>query len=141
MKEKEQPTYINNVEDLFKYYLFGSEKKLYVSNLIDPEIIHVLINYLSEDIIIIYFDHLEFCGEGFTDLKRNGTEKFLLNKNVEIHKQKYYYYSKGSKKYKTTKLDMYINKHCNYTKNIIKLPINSRKNISNIIWKYCRINE
>ena len=50
-------------------------------------------------------------------------------------------YSKGSKKYKTTKLDRFINKHCNYTKNIIKLPINSRKNISNIIWKYCRINE
>ena len=55
MKEKKQPTYINNVEDLFKYYLFGSEKKLYISNLIYLEIINVLIKYLIEYNTILYF--------------------------------------------------------------------------------------
>ena len=123
MKPKEKPTFIYNVDDLFKYFLYGSETKLYISNLLNPEIISLLSDYLDKNIKIIYFDHLELKEEGFTDLKKNGTEKFLLNKNLEIYKQKYYYYSKGNKKYKTTKLDMYIDKYCNYTKSIINYPL------------------
>ena len=104
MKPKEKPTFIYNVDDLFKYFLYGSETKLYISNLLNPEIISLLSDYLDKNIKIIYFDHLELKEEGFMDLKKNGTEKFLLNKNLEIYKQKYYYYSKGNKKIQNNKI-------------------------------------
>ena len=54
MKPKEKPTFIYNVDDLFKYFLYGSETKLYISNLLNPEIISLLSDYLDKNIKIIY---------------------------------------------------------------------------------------
>ena len=118
MKTKKKPTYITCVDELFKYYLIGSEKDLYVSNLISPVVVEFFAEFFSSDIEITIFDYREFYGQGFVDLKRNGRVKFELNKNITIYKQKYYYWSKSRKKYKTTMWSEYIDKYCNYTRSI-----------------------
>ena len=118
MKPKNTPTYINSVDELFKYYLLGDGDKLYVSNLIPAQVVECFAEICDNDIKIIIFDYKEFYGEEYVDLKRNGLVEFKLNKTIKIYKQKYYYWSKGKIKYKTTMWEKYIKKHCNYTRNI-----------------------
>jgi hypothetical protein len=48
--------------------------------------------------------------------------KFILNKNKTIYKQKYS--CKHHKYYKTTSLETFIGKYCNYTLEIKKLSLN-----------------
>ena len=115
MKHKNKPTLINCVEDIFKYFLCGSEKKFYVSNLISPEIVICFIELMSDDIEITYFDHREMDELSNMDLRKNGRVKFKLNKKYIIYKQTYYYYSKNNKKYFTTMISDYIKNNCNYT--------------------------
>ena len=122
MKTKTKPTYVTSVEELFKYFLMGSGKDLYVSNRISPKVVEFFAEIFSTDIKITLFDHMEFYGQGFVDLKRNGRVKFKLNKKLTIYKQKYYYWSKGRKMYKTTMWDEYIKKNCNYTRSIQNYP-------------------
>ena len=102
MKSKNKPVYVMSVEEIFNYYLMGIEKDFYVSNLISHEIVEFFSQIFSPEIEITVFDHMELWGEGFINLSRNGSVKFKLNKKITIYKQKYYYWSKCRKLYKTT---------------------------------------
>ena len=124
MKEKENPTVITSVEEIFKFLLFGSENKLYISNCMDPDIIEYISEYCNFKIEITYIDAREFTNP---NLKRNGRVPFKLNKNIIIYKQQYYYMSKGRKKFLTTMIPKHIDKYCNYTRRIKNYRITDAK--------------
>ena len=115
MKTKNNPTIINCGNDLYKYLYFGSDEKVYVSNVIHPKFIEILADISSENIKFIYFDSKEYDSKNMIKLIKNGLVKFKLNKKLTIYKQKYKYYSKNKLKYKTTMIPLYIKKYCNYT--------------------------
>lgn len=62
---------------------------------------------------------MPICGQ---PLNKNGFQKFILNKNKTIYKQKYS--CKCNKYYKTTSLETFIGKYYNYTLEIKELSLN-----------------
>ena len=118
MKEEKQPTFINCVEDLKKFCICGSGKKLYINNQMPLKIVESFIEIMSDDIEITIFDHREMSEDKHVNLKKNGRTKIKLNKKHEIYKQTYYYYTKNRKKYITTMMPQYIKKYCCYSLDI-----------------------
>ena len=119
MKSKnKKPTEIYCVEDLFKYYLFGQGNLLYVCNTISPHIVELFSEIIDTELFVIYFDYREYDPEFAKTHVKNGLAEFKLNKKYIIYKQTYKYYSKNKKKYMTTMLPDFIDKWCNYTKEI-----------------------
>ena len=119
MKRKnKKPTEIYCVEDLFKFFLFGRGNLLYISNIISPKIIDLFSEMIDVELFVIYFDYREYDPEFAKTHVRNGLVPFKLNKKFVICKQTYEYRSKNKKKYITTMLPEYIDKYCNYTREI-----------------------
>lgn len=116
--QNKKPTEIYCVEDLFKYYLFGQENLLYVSNTISPEIVEIFSEIMDTTLFVIYFDSREYDPEFAKTHVKNGLVEFKLNKKYIIYKQTYKYYSKNKERYMTTMLLEYIDKGCNYTRKI-----------------------
>ena len=116
--ENKKPTEIYCVEDLFKYYLFGHGNVLYVANTIPPQIVILFLELFNSELIVVYFDYREYDSEFTKTHVKNGLVEFKLNKKYIIFKQTYEYRSKNKKKYLTTMLPEYIDKYCNYTKEI-----------------------
>ena len=116
--ENKKPTEIYCIEDLFKYYLFGHGNILYVANIIPPQIVMLFLEFINSELIVIYFDYREYDSEFAKTHVRNGLVDYKLNKKYIIFKQTYEYRSKNKKKYLTTMLSEYIDKYCNYTKEI-----------------------
>ena len=119
MKRKnKKPTEIYCVEDLFKFYLYGCEDLLYIYNIISPKIVDLFTQIMDKELFVVYFDYREYDPEFAKTHVKNGLVPFKLNKKYTIYKQTYEYRSKNKKKYKTTLLDNYIDKYCNYTREI-----------------------
>ena len=69
---------------------------------------------------MIYFDYREYDPEFARTHVKNGLVEYKLNKKYIIYKQTYKYTSKNKDKYMTTMLPEYIDKYCNYTREIKK---------------------
>ena len=116
--KNKKPTEIYCVEDLFKFYLYGCGDLLYICNTISPKIVDLFVEIMNTEILIVYFDYREYDSEFAKTHVRNGLVPFYLNKKYIIYKQTYEYRSKNKKKYMTTMLKDYIDKYCNYTREI-----------------------
>lgn len=117
-KQNKKPTEICCVEDLFKFYLFGCGNLLYICNTISPKIVDLFSEIIDTELFVVYFDYREYDPEFAKTHVKNGLVPFKLNKKFIIYKQTYEYRSKNKKKYMTTMLSEYINKYCNYTREI-----------------------
>ena len=121
MKPKnKQPTEIYCVEDLFKYYLFGQGNLLYICNTISPKIVDLFSEIMNTELFVIYFDYREYDPDFARTHVKNGLVEYKLNKKFIIYKQTYKYSSKNKEKFMTTMLPDYIDKYCNYTREIKK---------------------
>ena len=118
--ENKKPTEIYCVEDLFKYYLFGQGNLLYICNTISPKIVDLFSEIIDTKLFVIYFDYKEYDPDFAQKHVKNGLVEFKLNKKYIIYKQTYKYQSKNKEKYMTTMLPEYIDKYCNYTREIKK---------------------
>ncbi len=118
--ENKKPTEIYCVEDLFKYYLFGQGNLLYICNTISPKIVELISEIMNTKLFVIYFDYREYDPEFARTHVKNGLVEYKLNKKYIIYKQTYKYTSKNKDKYMTTMLPEYIDKYCNYTREIKK---------------------
>ena len=116
--QNKKPTEIYCVEDLFKFYLFGQGNLLYICNTISPKIVDLFSEIIDTELFVVYFDYREYDPEFAKTHVKNGLVPFKLNKKYTIYKQTYEYLSKNKKKYMTTMLDEYIDKYCNYTREI-----------------------
>ena len=116
--QNKKPTEIYCVEDLFKFYLFGQGNLLYICNTISPKIVDLFSEIMDTKLFVVYFDYREYDPEFAKTYVKNGLVQFKLNKKYTIYKQTYEYLSKNKKKYMTTMLDEYIDKYCNYTREI-----------------------
>ncbi len=121
MKSKnKKPTEIYCVEDLFKYYLFGQGNLLYICNTISPKIVDLFSKIMNTELFVIYFDYREYDPDFARTHVKNGLVEYKLNKKFIIYKQTYKYSSKNKEKFMTTMLPDYIDKYCNYTREIKK---------------------
>lgn len=119
MKSKnKKPTEIYCVEDLFKYYLFGQGNLLYICNTISPKIVDLFSEIMNTELFVIYFDYREYDSDFARTHVKNGLVEYKLNKKFKIYKQTYKYPSKNKEKFMTTMLPDYIDKYCNYTREI-----------------------
>lgn len=118
--ENKKPTEIYCVEELFKYYLFGQGNLLYICNTISPKIVELISEIMNTKLFVIYFDYREYDPEFARTHVKNGLVEYKLNKKYIIYKQTYKYTSKNKDKYMTTMLPEYIDKYCNYTREIKK---------------------
>ena len=116
--KNKKPTEIYCVEDLFKYYLFGQGNLLYVCNTISPKIVDLFSEIMDTELFVIYFDYREYDPEFAQTHVKNGLVEYKLNKKYIIYKQTYKYQSKNKEKFITTILPEYIDKYCNYTREI-----------------------
>ncbi len=116
--KNKKPTEIYCVEDLFKYYLFGQGNLLYVCNTISPKIVDLFSEIMDTELFVIYFDYREYDPEFAQTHIKNGLVEYKLNKKYIIYKQTYKYQSKNKEKFMTTMLPEYIDKYCNYTREI-----------------------
>ena len=119
-RENKKPTEIYCVEELFKYYLFGQGNLLYICNTISPKIVELISEIMNTKLFVIYFDYREYDPEFARTHVKNGLVEYKLNKKYIIYKQTYKYTSKNKDKYMTTMLPEYIDKYCNYTREIKK---------------------
>ena len=116
--KNKKPTEIYCVEDLFKYYLFGQGNLLYVCNTISPKIVDLFSEIMDTELFVIYFDYREYDPEFAQTHVKNGLVEYKLNKKYINYKQTYKYQSKNKEKFITTILPEYIDKYCNYTREI-----------------------
>ena len=122
MQLKNKPV-INFMDDnLFNSFLFCEGKKLYLNTAVSPNFIPIAEEILQKSYQIVYYELNSICPICVQPLNKNGLQKFILNKNKTIYKQKYS--CKHHKYYKTTSLETFIGKYCNYTLEIKKLSLN-----------------
>lgn len=122
MQQKNKPV-INFMDDnLFNSFLFCEGKKLYLNTAVSPNFIPIAEEILQKSYKIVYYELNPICPICGQPLNKNGLQKFILNKNKIIYKQKYS--CKCCKYYKTTSLETFIGKYCNYTLEIKELSLN-----------------
>ena len=122
MQTKNKPV-INFMDDnLFNSFLFCEEDKLYLNTAVSPNFIPIAEEILQKSYKIVYYELNPICPICGQQLNKNGLQKFILNKNKIIYKQKYS--CKSCKYYKTTSLETFIGKYCNYTLEIKELSLN-----------------
>ena len=148
MQRKNKPV-INFMDDnLFNSFLFCEGEKLYLNTAVSPNFIPIAEEILQKSYKIVYYELNPICPICGQPLNKNGLQKFILNKNKIIYKQKYS--CKCCKYYKTTSLETFIGKYCNYTLEIKELSLNfstisyssyeNKANYINLIYdvKICR---
>ena len=122
MQQKNKPV-INFMDDnLFNSFLFCEGEKLYLNTAVSPNFIPIAEEILQKSYKIVYYELNPICPICGQPLNKNGLQKFILNKNKIIYKQKYS--CKCCKYYKTTSLENFIGKYCNYTLEIKELSLN-----------------
>lgn len=92
-----------------------------MNTVVSPNFISIAEKILQKSYKIVYYELNPICPICGQPLNKNGLQKFILNKNKTIYKQKYS--CKSHKYYKTTSLEMFIGKYCNYTLEIKKLSL------------------
>ena len=119
MKPKNKPTNNDLVFELFKFFVDSRNKKIYLNKDINPSLIYLMEEILTDSYQFIYYDdELLFCPKCGEQLSLNGTQKFSLNKKLIIGKQKYICPNKKCQFTIITHPNQYIDKYCNYTKEI-----------------------
>ena len=89
MQRKNKPV-INFMDDnLFNSFLFCEGEKLYLNTAVSPNFISIAEEILQKSYKIIYYELNPICPICGQPLNKNGLQKFILNKNKIIYKQKY----------------------------------------------------
>ena len=126
MNNKNKPSLINSCNDeVFKFFFDDEKNILYLNEDISPDFILLMDDFAGEDYKIVYLKSIEKCPVCGSKLNKNGTEKFILNKNREIRKQKYVCSNKRCREHTIACLEKFIDKYCNYTKDIREFSLNS----------------
>ena len=115
----------NYADGIFKFFFDGESNKLYLNEDVPPEFVLLMDNFLKEEYEVVYLKSVEKCPVCGSDLSKNGTDDFLLNKIRVIKKQKYVCTDKMCKEHTKVCLKKFIDKHCNYTKNIRDFGLNT----------------
>lgn len=118
MKTKNKPVVNFMDNNIFNSFLFCEGDKIYLNKAISPNFIQILEEILQKSYKIVYYELNPICPICKQPLNKNGLQKFILNKTKTIYKQKYS--CKHHKYYKTTSLERFIGKYCNYTLEIKK---------------------
>jgi DNA repair exonuclease SbcCD ATPase subunit len=126
MLSKKKPSLFNNcVDDVFNFFFDSENNKLYLSEDISPEFIFLMDNLMNEEYGVVYLKSIEKCPVCGSKISKNGTCGFLLNKSREIKKQKYVCKNKKCRKHTKTCLKKFIDKYCNYTRDIREFGLNT----------------
>ena len=119
MNTQNKPTNNDLVFELFKFFVDSKNKKIYLNKDINPSLIYLMEEILTDSYQFVYHDEdLLFCPNCGERLSLNGTQKFRLNKKLIIGKQKYICPNKRCQFTIITHPNQYIEKYCNYTKEI-----------------------
>ena len=102
----------NCVDGLFNFFFDSENKKIYLSEDMSPDFVFLMDSFLAEEYTVVYLKSVDECPVCGSDLSKNGTDGFLLNKSREIRKQKYVCSDKECKKHTKACLDKFIDKHC-----------------------------
>jgi hypothetical protein len=111
------------LEEIFKYFVLIEGDKLIIKNVVSPLFVYCMEEIFERSLEVVYRDVDEICSFCNSKLNKNGTQKFLLNKNKEIRKQKYVCSNKKCVKYFTTGLWGFISKGCNYMNFFMLYPV------------------
>jgi IS1 family transposase len=126
MNYHNKPSLIINCDnDVFKFFFDSENNKLYLNEDVSPRFILLMDNFVGEEYEVVYLKSIEKCPVCESKLNKNGTEKFLLNKNREIRKQKYVCSDKKCSEYTTACLEKFIDKYCNYTNDMREFGLNT----------------
>lgn len=91
---------------------------LYLNETVSPKIIYLLNELSPFKLKFIYFKENKECPICGSKLNKNGTKLYKLNKNQEYFKQQYKCSSETCNYTTTASLEQFIEKNCNYTKDI-----------------------
>ena len=111
-------------DGIFKFFFDGKSNKVYLSEDMPPEFFLLMDTFLKKEQEVVYVKSIIKCPVCGSDLNKNGTDGFWLNKSREIMKQKYVCSDKECKKHTRACLDNFIDKYCNYTKNLREFSLN-----------------
>ena len=111
--------------EVFNVFFDSENNKIYLNEDIPPEFVLLMDTFMSKEYEVIYLKSIEKCPVCGGELSKNGTDAFLLNKNREIRKQKYVCKDKECREHRRASLEKFIDKHCNYTKDIREFGLNS----------------
>jgi len=115
----------NYDNEVFKFFLDSEKSKIYLNEDISPEFILLMDNFIQKDYEVVYLKSIEKCPVCGSELNKNGTDKFLLNKNREIKKQKYVCKDKKCNEHTRACLNNFIDKYCNYTRDLREFGLNT----------------
>lgn len=120
MIHKTNPT-INILNHNTNKFIVNLENDTLILNeSISPDIAIALDYYLQKDFNTLIIKEDIICDECGSKLSKNGTDKLILNKTKNIRLQKYKCSNKKCQKYFKVSLLEFIDKSCNYSKNIRK---------------------
>ena len=123
MKENKNPTLIHCFEDFIKFCIIADQNDILISNITPPELVEKYMeigNSFGFELKITIFDHREYDPEFMETHVKNGLVDFKLNNKFWVKKQTYKFMSKNRVKYMTTLWNEYIDKFCNYAREIKK---------------------
>jgi hypothetical protein len=115
----------NYNDGIFKFFFDSESNKLYLNENIPPEFVLVMDKILKKEYEVVYLKIMEKCPVCGSDLNKNGTDGFWLNKSREIRKQKYVCTDKNCEKHTRVWLNKFIDKYCNYTKSLREFSLNT----------------
>ena len=119
MTSENKPSLLCNYDDeVFKIFVDGESNKVYLNEDIPPVFVLFMDTVMSKEYEVIYTKIIEICPVCGSKLSKNGTNELLLNKVRKIKKQKYVCSDKKCKNHTIVCLNEFIDKHCNYTKNL-----------------------
>jgi len=73
----------------FKFFFDSETNTLYLNEDISPNLVFLLNYPMKKKYKLVYLKSIEKCSICDSDLNRNSTNEFLLNKDMVIRKQKY----------------------------------------------------
>ena len=112
------PTDYDCAEDLFNSLYFICKNTVYLNETVTPKIMKIFNDLSPFKLKFIYFKENTECPICGSKLNKNGTKLYKLNKNQEFFKQQYQCSSKTCNYTTTASLEHFIEKNCNYTKDI-----------------------
>ena len=121
-----KPSLICDFDDkVFKFFFDSESNRLYLNDDISPEFILLIDNFVLKEYEVVYLKSIEKCPVCGSELIKNGTEGILLNKIRPIRKQKYFCSDKKCRKHTKACLNKFIDKYCNYTKDLREFGLNT----------------
>ena len=118
MIPKITPTEYNCAEDLFNSLYFIHENTIYLNERVSPKIMSIFIEISPFELKFVYFKENNICPICGSKLNKNGTKSYKLNKTQKFFKQQYCCSSSKCNYTTIASLERFIEKNCNYTKDI-----------------------